>query len=265
MLNFAANLTTLFTDVSLTERFKRARDAGFYGVEMLFPYEVPAKHTRKLLLDNQLTFALFNIRPGDWECGDRGLAAQKGREAEFETAVTEAVAYAEAVGCIRLHAMAGLHENASDETFIGNLSKAARMAEPHGIDILIEPINTFDMPGYHLTTTEQAFKIIQAVDAPNVGLQLDLYHRHRMEGDVLTAIAQTADVTRHIQIAGPPDRGEPDKGEAGWNLGEILTAIEQSSYRGWIGCEYHPRSTTDDGLTWLKNAQPPSHTTESAA
>ncbi|MEO1206276.1 MAG: TIM barrel protein [Pseudomonadota bacterium] len=252
MHNLAANLTMLFNEVPLSQRFECAARAGFCGVEMLFPYEIPAEVVRDTLRLHDLTLVLFNIHPGKWDAGDRGLAAQKGRESEFEDATARALRYAETVGCVRLHAMAGLAETADDETFIGNLAFAARMAEPHGIDILIEPINTYDMPGYHLTRTAHARAIIEAVGAPNLGLQLDLYHRHRMEGDVLAAIAEAADITRHIQIAGPPDRGEPDQGD--WDLNEILQAIEASGYRGWIGCEYRPRKTTEAGLGWLQTA-----------
>ncbi|MEO1543942.1 MAG: TIM barrel protein [Pseudomonadota bacterium] len=253
MHNFAANLTMMFNEVQLAARFEQAAKAGFCGVEMLFPYELPAAAVRNTLHEHALTLALFNIEPGNWDVGDRGLAAQKGREDQFEKAVTTALAYADTVGCIRLHAMAGLAATADDETFIGNLSLAARMAEPHGIEILIEPINTYDMPGYHLSQTNHAQSIIEAVGAPNVGLQLDLYHRHRMGADVLAEVVEYADITRHIQIAGPPKRGEPDKGE--WNLAEILEAIDRSQYRGWIGCEYRPLGGTQDGLGWLDNVE----------
>lgn len=250
MIPFAANLTLLFTEWPLEERFKRAKEAGFTGIEILFPYEMSAERMALRLRETHLSCALFNIAPGDWGAGDRGLAAQKGREDEFEARAIEAIRYAETVGCVRLHAMAGLAQTADDATFIKNLLHITHLAEPHGIDILIEPINTFDMPGYHLTTTEHARRIIEAVNAPNLGLQFDLYHRHRMQGDVLAAIAANSDLTRHYQIAGPPDRGEPDEGEL--DLDAVMAAIEGSGYRGWIGCEYRPRKGTLEGLGWYR-------------
>ncbi len=249
MPDFAANLSLMFNEVPLPERFARAAECGFRGVEILFPYEMSAFDTSELLTRHGLTLALFNIAPGDWAAGDRGLAAQKGREDEFEARLNEALRYADTVGCMRLHAMAGTAENASDETFIGNLAHAARMAEPHGIDILIEPINPFDMPGYHLTSTDHARRIIEAVAAPNVGLQFDLYHRQRTDGDAVDVIEAYADLTRHYQIAGAPARNEPDTGDI--DFGAVLERIEGTGYRGWIGCEYRPRARTEDGLRWL--------------
>lgn len=250
MPNFAANLSLLFTELPLRERFAAASACGFRGVEILFPYELPADEMAHLLVSNRLTLVLFNIAPGDWEHGDRGLAAQAGREDEFEARLLEALRYADTVGCMRLHAMAGPRANASDETFIGNIARAARLAEAHGIDILIEPINPFDMPGYHLTDTDHARRIIEAVGAPNVGLQFDLYHRQRTHGDAADMIEAYADLTRHYQIAGAPARTEPDIGDL--DLAAVLERIEGTGYRGWIGCEYRPSGRTEDGLSWMQ-------------
>lgn len=253
-LQFAANLTTLFQDVSPTARFERAAAAGFKGVEMLFPHACLAAETaRQLAQANDLQWVLFNIAPGDWQSGDRGLAAQTGREAEFEDAVKSALRYAETIGCVRLHAMAGSAATADAETFIGNLSMAASLAQPYGVDILIEPINPIDMPGYYLTTAEQALEIIDVVGAKNLALQFDLYHRARTHGDTVASIARFAEITEHYQIAGPPDRHEPDRGD--WDLNAVLQAIIETDYRGWIGCEYHPAGLTEDGLGWLSNVR----------
>lgn len=251
MPRLAANLSLMFTEVPFMDRFALAASAGFRGVEFLFPYSWRARDLADRLKANGLQQVLFNIRPGDWEAGDRGLAAIKGREAEFEDAVIEALRYADELGCVRLHAMAGLVDRGADlETYIGNIAMAATLAEPHGVEILIEPINTFDMPGYYLTTTEAARAVIAAVGRDNVGLQFDCYHRHRMEGGVAQAISDNVDITRHYQIASPPDRGEPDAGDLDYST--LLAAIDATGYGGWVGCEYRPRGDTTAGLAWIK-------------
>lgn len=251
MPRLAANLSLMFTEVPFMERFEAAAKAGFRGVEFLFPYAWPKNEIAARLKENGLQQVLFNISPGDWDAGDRGLAAIKGREAEFEAAVIDALRYADALGCVRLHAMSGLTERGANlETLIGNVANAARLAQSHGVEILIEPINTFDMPGYFLTTVKQARDVINAVGHDNVGLQFDCYHRQRMEGGVAEAIAENVDITRHYQIASPPDRGEPDSGEL--DFVELLAAIDSTGYGGWVGCEYRPRGDTLAGLSWVK-------------
>ncbi len=251
MPRLAANLSLMFTEVPFMDRFEAAANAGFRGVEFLFPYAWHARDIADRLKANSLQQVLFNIRPGDWDSGDRGLAAIKGREAEFEDALIEALRYADVLGCVRLHAMAGLAGRGADlETYIGNIAMAARLAEPHGVEILIEPINTFDMPDYYLSTTKAARTVIAAVGRDNVGLQFDCYHRHRMEGGVAEAIAENVDITRHYQIAGPPDRGEPDAGDL--DYAALLAAIDATGYGGWVGCEYRPRGDTTAGLAWMK-------------
>lgn len=251
MPRLAANLSLMFTEVPFMERFEAAAKAGFQGVEFLFPYAWPKHDIAARLNENGLQQVLFNISPGNWDAGDRGLAAIKGREAEFEAAVIDALRYADALGCVRLHAMSGLTERGANlETLIGNVANAARLAQSHGVEILIEPINTFDMPGYFLTTVKQARDVIKAVGHDNVGLQFDCYHRQRMEGGVAEAIAENVDITRHYQIASPPDRGEPDSGEL--DFVELLAAIDSTGYGGWVGCEYRPRGDTLAGLSWVK-------------
>ena len=251
MPRFAANLSMMFNEVPFLDRFEAAAAAGFKGVEFLFPYEHPASEIAARLKANGLTQALFNLPPGDWAKGERGLAALPGREADFEAAARQALSYAEVLGCPRVHAMAGLvHHGASRATFVANLRKAARMARDLGVDIIIEPINNRDIPGFFLNRTSEARAIIYEVGEPNLGLQLDIYHRQVMEGDVATAIREYAHLTRHYQIASPPDRGEPDAGEL--NYAWLFGLIDETGFDGWIGCEYKPRRGTVEGLTWVE-------------
>lgn len=249
MPRLAANLSFLFTELPFLDRFAAAAGHGFRGVEFLFPYDWPAADIRMRLEDNGLEAVLFNISPGDWAAGERGLAALAGREDDFARALDTALVYAQTLGARRLHAMSGLiAQGAARDVLVRNLARACAAAQPLGIDILIEPINTFDMPGYLLTRTHEAAEIIADVGAANLGLQFDLYHRARMEGRVPEAIAAHAHLTRHYQIAGLPDRGEPWPGEI--DAAALLRAIEFTRYAGWVGCEYRPRAGTVAGLAW---------------
>ena len=249
MPRFAANLSFMFTEVPFLDRFEAAAKAGFKAVEFLFPYEYPKQELATRLKANGLTQALFNLPAGNFGAGERGLAAIPGREAEFAAAVASALDYAAALGCSQVHAMAGLrHHGASRAVYIANLKLATRRAADAGIAILIEPINTRDIPGFFLNTSAEARAVIHEVGAPNIGLQLDLYHRQIQEGDVATAIAEYAAITRHIQIASPPDRGEPDDGEMNYTY--LFRQIDKSGFKGWIGCEYKPRGATAAGLGW---------------
>ena len=249
MPRLAANLSFLFTELDFLDRFAAARAAGFTAVEFLFPYAYPVRDLRQRLDDNGLELALFNISPGNWDAGERGLAGLAARTNDFRAAVEQALGYADALACRRLHAMAGLATHGADlGTYVRNLAYAAERARPHGIDILIEPINTFDMPGYLLSTTQEAAQIIAAVGLPNLRLQLDLYHRHRMEGGALQAIRDYAPLVAHYQIAGPPDRGEPAPSEL--DVPALFAAIDATGYDGFVGCEYRPRAGTLAGLGW---------------
>ncbi|WP_072396626.1 2-oxo-tetronate isomerase [Hyphomicrobium sp. CS1GBMeth3] len=249
MPRFDANLSFLFTDLPFLDRFEAAARAGFKGVEFMFPYAVPADEIRARLDATGLELVLFNLPPGHWDKGERGFAALPGREDEFASAVDLALTYAEALGCRRLHVMAGLATHgATRETYIANLRLAADWAAPSGIDILIEPINTRDIPGYFLTRTAEARDVIAEVGAPNLGLQFDLYHRHLMEGDIENALAEFGPLARHYQCADPPDRGEPSMSVL--DYARIFRLIDASGYTGWIGCEYKPRGATLDGLAW---------------
>jgi hydroxypyruvate isomerase len=251
MPRFAANLSMMFTELPFLARFEAAAKAGFKGVEFLFPYEFSASEIAARLKDNGLSQVLFNLPPGDWSKGERGLAALSGREAEFESAAKQALAYAEALACPRLHAMAGLlHQGARRATYVKNLKKLAKMAADAGVEILIEPINTRDIPGFFLNRTSEARAVIFEVAEPSLGLQLDLYHRQVMEGDVAMAIKEYAPLARHYQLANPPDRGEPDDGEL--NYPYLFRLIDEAGFRGWIGCEYKPRVGTLEGLRWVE-------------
>ncbi|MBY0224728.1 MAG: TIM barrel protein [Hyphomicrobium sp.] len=249
MPRFAANLSMLFTEVPFLDRFEAAAKAGFKGVEFLFPYAFDVDDIRARLDQLGLKVVLFNLPPGHWDEGERGITALKGREDEFAAGVDLALRYAEALGCPRVHAMAGLDAHGTDrDVYLKNLTLAAEWARGDDVDILIEPINTFDMPGYFLTTTEAARDVIREVGAANLGLQFDLYHRHRMQGGVLEAIAEFAPIARHYQCANPPDRSEPAVDSLDYR--RIFEAIDSTGFTGWIGCEYKPRGTTLEGLEW---------------
>ena len=252
MPRFAANISFMFNEVAFAERFEAAARAGFKAVEFLNPFELPKADLVARLKNNGLTPALFNMAHGDWTKGERGMSAIPGREAEFDKSVAAALEYADATGCKRLFAMAGLiHHGATRAAYVANLKRAARMAAVHGVDVIIEPINTRDIPGYFLNTTGEARSIIYEVAEPNVGLQFDLYHRQIMEGDVAMAIREFGSLARHYQIASPPDRGEPDDGEM--NYAYLFKLIDESGFKGYVGCEYKPRKGTVEGLKWAKN------------
>jgi hydroxypyruvate isomerase len=251
MPRFAANLNFLFTEVPFLERFEAAAKAGFKAVEIINPYEAPAAEIAARLKANGLSLALFNIAPGNPPAGERGLTSIPGREADFAAAFDNALRYAEATGGTRIHLLAGLvHQGARRATFVANIKKAARLAARHGVEVLIEPINRRDIPGYFLNHTHVARGIIHEVAEPNVGLQFDLYHRQIEEGDVAAAIDEFGPLARHYQIASPPDRGEPDAGEL--NYAWLLQRIDASGFAGYVGCEYRPRRGTLEGLAWAK-------------
>lgn len=249
MLRFAANLSFLFTELPFLDRFEAAAKAGFKAVESTNVYEAPAAEVAARLKANGLTLALLNTPAGSAEAGERGLAALPGRETDFDAGIARALSYAEATGCRRIHVLAGVaHHGARRSTYVANLARAAKTAA--GIDLLIEPINRRDIPGYFLNKTHEARSVIHEVGARNLGLQFDLYHRQVEEGDVATAMAEFAPLIRHYQIASPPDRGEPDAGEM--NYPWLLQQIAASGFDGYIGCEYRPRRGTVEGLAWTK-------------
>jgi hydroxypyruvate isomerase len=255
MPRFAANLSMMFTEYDFLDRFAAAADVGFKAVEYLFPYEYSAEELARRLELAGLEQALFNLPPGDWTKAERGLAALPGREADFAQAVDRALAYARVLRCPKLHAMAGILQPGADRaaarrTYVANLRHAAERAAEAGVMLLIEPINTRDIPGYFLNRPSEAREIIEEVGAANLRLQFDLYHCQIMVGDLATQTRLNADITGHIQIAGVPERHEPDVGEI--NYPYLFGVIDETGYDGWIGCEYRPRGETADGLGWLK-------------
>jgi hydroxypyruvate isomerase len=254
MPRFSANLTMLFNEVPFRDRYAAAAAAGFSGVECLFPYEVPADELAHLLAELGLVQVLFNLPPGDWDAGERGIAALPDRVDEFRDSVDVALSYARKLGCPTLHVMAGLVPDGADRdamhrTYIENLRYAADVVADDGIDLAIEPLNDRDVPGYFLPRIDMAAEIVEEVERPNVGLQFDVYHVQIMDGDLATRIARHAPLIRHVQIAGVPERHEPDIGEIAYPY--LFELFDHLGYAGWIGCEYRPRTTTVDGLGWL--------------
>jgi hydroxypyruvate isomerase len=253
MPKFAANLSFIFQEVDFLDRFAAAAQCGFKAVEYLGAYDQRPETVAGLLDRHGLTQALFNMPPGDWAKGERGLAALPGREAEFRAGVDTALTYAKATRCRLVHAMAGLvpagqDRAAAERCYVENLRYAAERLAPEGVTAIIEPINTRDIPGYFLNTTAQAMAIIERVGHPNLQLQLDLYHVQIMEGDLAHKIRDLAGRYPHIQIAGNPGRHEPDIGEI--NYPYLFDLLDQIGYAGWIGCEYRPRGETRAGLGW---------------
>lgn len=255
MPRFAANLSFLFTETDFLNRFQRASDCGFRGVEFLFPYEWSPLDIRDRLDRTGLTLALFNLYPGNWEKGECGLASLPGREEEFENTVHQALEYAEKTGCRKLHILAGIptpdmENDRANETYLNNLSRAADIARHTDITLLIEPINRRNIPDYFLWNTEQARNIIKTVGADNLKLQFDFYHCQITEGDVSTLYKNCLTDIGHIQIANPPLRSEPDVGEL--NYVHIFEMIDQSEYNGWVGCEYKPSKPVETTLEWAE-------------
>jgi 2-dehydrotetronate isomerase len=247
MPRFAANLNFLFTDLPFLDRFDAAAKAGFTAVESTNVYDASAEDIAKRLQANGLTLALFNTPAGN--TGERGLAALAGREKEFWTAFETALRYADVTGGRSIHVLAGLvHQGAHRATYVANLKRAALVAAAAGVEVLIEPINRRDIPGYFLNKTGEARAIIHEVGEANLRLQLDLYHRQIEEGDVALAIGEFAPITGHYQIASPPDRGEPDDGEMNYRY--LFQRIDATGFDGWVGCEYRPRRGTVEGLKW---------------
>lgn len=253
MPRFAANLSMMFTEHAFLDRFAAAAAAGFEAVEYLFPYDHPADQVARHLRAAGLTQALFNMPPGDWAAGERGLAALPGREAEFRAGVDTALTYARALGCTRLHAMAGITDGldraACEARYVDNIRFAADALAGHGITVLLEPINSRNMPGYFIAYQRQALDLIARIDRPNVSVQLDLYHAQIMDGDLTRLIEAMQGKFAHVQIASVPNRHEPDEGEL--NFPHLYDVLDRTGYDGWIGCEYNPRGETVAGLDWF--------------
>lgn len=263
MPRFAANLSMMYVEHDFLDRFAAAAADGFEAVEFLFPYDFEPAEIASRLADNGLQQVLFNAPPGDFACGERGIACLAERRDEFRRGILEqALPYALALRCPRLHVMAGLMpagiaRAALREVYLENLAWAAREAASAGLDLLIEPINTRDMPGYLLNRQGEAHQIVEQIGAPNLKVQMDLYHCQIVEGDVAMKLRQYLPTGRvgHLQIAGVPDRHEPDQGEL--NYPYLFEQLDLLGWQGYIGCEYRPRAGTSAGLAWLQACKAP--------
>lgn len=263
MPRLAANLSLLFNEQDFLDRFAAARASGFHGVEYLFPYTWPVGALAERLRDNGLTQVLFNLPPGDWEAGERGIGGLPGRENEFKRGVALAIEYATALNCKRLNCLAGVRpqgvalEHARD-TLISNLDWAARQLAQEGIELVVEAINSrVDMPGFLLDTSTKALAVIDAVGCDNLRLQYDIYHMQIMEGDILRTLERLMPRIGHIQFADNPGRHEPGTGEL--NFDRIFAALDEMGYAGWVSAEYRPSSDTQSSLLgfshWLQGLQ----------
>lgn len=255
MPRLAANLSWLFTEGPFLDRFAAAAEAGFGGVEWLFAYDQDTRELTGRLQRHGLQVALINAPPGDWDRGERGLAGLPGREDEFMASVRRAAELATAVGAPCVHVMAGLvpltvERSRSEAAYLANLGRARDLLGRSGITVTIEPLNRRDMPGYLLTHSSQAREVVDALGGPGCGvaLQADLYHLQIQEGDLTALLRSHLDYVGHVQVAGVPDRGEPDEGEL--RTEALLDELDLLGYAGWVGCEYRPATTTAAGLGW---------------
>ncbi len=253
MPKLAANLSMLFNEVDFLDRFDAAAQAGFKGVEFLFPYAFTVEQIKQKLDSNKLELVLHNLPAGDWEAGERGIACHPDRVAEFKEGVDKAISYAKALGVKQVNCLAGIQpKNVSAEdaraTLVSNLTFAADKLKAEGIQLLIESINTFDIPGFFLCGTQQAIDIIKDTGSDNLFVQYDIYHMQRMEGELSSTIKQNLAQIKHIQLADNPGRFEPGTGEI--NYGFLFRFLDEIGYDGWIGCEYKPKAGTTEGLGW---------------
>ena len=253
MLRLAANLSMMFNELPFLDRFDAAAKAGFQAVEFLFPYDFPAAEIRKRLDGAGLQQVLFNMPPGDWANGERGMASLPGRVDEFRNNVAIALDYAAALDCKLVHCMAGIPPAGTPfataaALFAANLAWAGERAKAAGLRLAIEPINHRDMPGYHLNTIAQGAAIVQAIGIDKIGLQFDIYHCQITEGDITKRLEAVLPLVAHMQIADVPLRNEPGTGEIGWAY--VFRRIVELGYAGWIGCEYRPAGDTVAGLAW---------------
>lgn len=253
MPKFAANLTMLFNEVAFLDRFEASARAGFRGIEFLFPYAFHADQIADRLNRFQLDLVLHNLPAGKWEAGERGIACHPDRIAEFQDGVGEAIRYAKVLGVRQLNCLVGIlpaqvRPEQASEVLVENLRFAANALAAEKIDLLIEPINTFDIPGFFLSGTRQGLDLIAQVNAPNLFLQYDIYHMQRMEGEIAATLKAHLPSIRHVQLADNPGRNEPGTGEL--NYAFLFQWLDSIGYDGWIGCEYKPRTTTEAGLGW---------------
>ena len=255
MPKFAANLTMLFNETGFIERFAAARAAGFDAVEYLFPYDFPKERLAEELQQHRLEQVLHNLPAGNWAGGERGIACHPDRAGEFQEGVGRAIEYARALNCMQLNCLVGIApknvaRDQAEKTLVTNLTFAAAQLKEAGIRLLIEPINTFDIPGFFISTTAQGLDLIEKTGSDNLFLQYDIYHMQRMEGELANTIKNNFAMIKHVQLADNPGRNEPGTGEINYPF--LLRWLDQLGYDGWIGCEYKPKTTTLAGLGWLK-------------
>lgn len=253
MPKLAANLTMLFNEVGFLDRFGAAAHAGFRGVEFLFPYAYHVDQIADRLNMYQLDLVLHNLPAGNWDAGERGIACHPNRVGEFQEGVEDALRYAKVLGVRQLNCLVGItppgvSPDSARETVVGNLKFAAGKLKEAGIRLLIEPINTFDIPGFYLSHTKQAVDLIKDTGSDNLFVQYDIYHMQRMEGELANTIKANLPLIKHVQLADNPGRFEPGTGEINYRY--LFGLLDQLGYDGWIGCEYKPKTNTVDGLGW---------------
>ena len=253
MPKLAANLTMLFNEVPFLDRFAAAAQAGFKGVEFLFPYAFAVEDIKQRLTDNGLQLVLHNLPAGNWDAGERGIACHPDRVAEFRQGVEQAIRYGTALGVPQLNCLvgiqpAGVTREAAQATLVENLRHAAHALKQAGMRLLIEPINTFDIPGFFVSGTKQGLALIDETGSDNLFLQYDIYHMQRMEGELAQTLRTHLPRIAHVQLADNPGRNEPGTGEINYRY--LLPLLDTLGYQGWVGCEYKPRGTTVDGLSW---------------
>lgn len=253
MPRFAANLSMLFTELPFLDRFEAAARAGFNAVEFLFPYAFEAQDIRTRLDTHGLTLVLHNLPAGDWEAGERGIACHPDRTDEFRAGVARAITFAQALGVGQLNCLAGkappgVPDATLRGTLVANLRLAAAELKTAGLRLLIEPINSFDIPGFYLTHTAQALDLLDEVGADNAFVQYDIYHAQRMEGELAATLHRHLARIGHVQLADNPGRHEPGTGEINYPF--LFAHLDRIGYSGWVGCEYKPATTTEAGLGW---------------
>jgi hydroxypyruvate isomerase len=252
---FSANLSFLYADLPFLDRFAAAAKDGFRAVEYVGPYGFPAEDVAAALKSNGLTQALFNLPAGNWDGGERGIGCLADRVVEFQAGVETAIRYAQALGCDKINCLAGIAPAGTtaderDAVLVANLKYAAPRLASAGIKLLLEPINLRDIPGFHVSTTHHAERLLDAVGSDNLFIQYDVYHTQVMQGDLMPTYARLKDRIGHVQIADNPGRNEPGTGEI--NYGFVLSELDRLGYDGWVGCEYKPKAGTSAGLGWMK-------------
>ena len=256
MPKLAANLSMLFTELDFMARFEAAAKAGFKGVEYLFPYDFSSEEIKAELDKNDLTQVLFNLPAGDWAKGERGIACLPDRVEEFRRGVDKAIDYAKKLGCKQVNCLSGIMPEGltmeiAEQTLAENLKYAADKLQAENIRFVVEAINTQDMPGFCVSTTSQALRIIESVGSDNLSFQYDIYHMQIMEGNLARTLSDNLASIGHVQLADNPGRHEPGTGEI--NYGFLFKHLDSIGYQGWVGCEYVPENGTEAGLTWLKD------------